>query len=137
MGKASRSKREKNQARRGLSTADVQTIPGHCRTAANDEWLDDVLTEKDEILMEELTSAVFRDDAHAVAKLLPLLSLQKLEMNAISFRDFETDCVYSILGLARQLSSWNVCSLMTALGMTQDYIDDEGIFDWPATKTSN
>ena len=92
------------------------------------EWLDDVATDSDHALIQGLIVAIARNDVAMVGTFVRLLPTSNFSLDAVSFRDTETDRVYSMLGLAKSLGANRVAAYLMSCGLKEDFIDDAGIF---------
>ncbi len=92
------------------------------------EWLDDVATDSDHALIQGLIVAIARNDVAMVGTFVRLLPTSKLSLDGVSFRDTETNQVYSMLGLAKSVGANRVAAYLMSCGLNKDFIDDEVIF---------
>lgn len=128
MKQAPRHKRKPNFASR-LQTAPTEVIKNHEAPAANEVFFDDQATAADEIVMMGLLKAAAHDDVELLEEVMSIFPSMNLTLHSVSFRDTDDNCVYSLLGIAKKLFAFKVGCFLISQGLTQDYIDNEGIFD--------
>lgn len=93
--------------------------------ANEDDWLDVEISDDDLLLVEQLLLAVARDDLCQVEKLLAVLPRSHLSLDGLSFRDTESDEVFSLLGIAMSLDAAMVADHLISHGLLKDPIVDE------------
>lgn len=96
------------------------------------EWTDVDVSDRDLAMIEWLLMAIARNDVALVTKIVAALSQFGLSLDTLSFRDTETETdsnqVYSMLGLANSLGAHRVAAYLMSCGLTDDFMDDGGIF---------
>ncbi len=91
----------------------------------NKSIVNDICDEDIEFVTTFLTAAI-NDDVAKVSVLLHMLPQINLTIETVGFRDTDTNCVYSLLGCARFFRASKVCALLISLGLTKDYVDEDG-----------
>lgn len=140
MGKAANRKRDRNQkavARLAHEIWESEAAHAHtghvstnapCLTVdfceADDEWADVEVSDQDLALVEQLLFAIARNNVAQVAKLIAILPQCNLSLDGLSFRDTETDQVYSMLGLANSFGARSVVPYLMSCGLNNDFVDD-------------
>lgn len=143
MSKSANRKRNRNQAATTCAAAQIQgseviqmeTFQTQSKASstnldfdADAEWVDDQATDNDHALIQGLIVAIARNDVAMVGTFVRLLPTSNFSLDAVSFRDTETDRVYSMLGLAKSLGANRVAAYLMSCGLKEDFIDDAGIF---------
>lgn len=90
----------------------------------DDEWVDVEVTDQDLALIEWLLVSVARDDVGQVRKIAGILPHSHLSLDTLSFRDNDSDLVYSLLGLANSLDAKRVAEYLLTCGLRNDVIDE-------------
>jgi hypothetical protein len=93
--------------------------------ANDDDWFDVEISDGDLALVEQLLIAVARDDVCQVKNLLSVLPRSHLSLDDLSFRDTESDEVFSLLGIAMSLNAEMVAELLISHGLLKSPIVDE------------
>ena len=143
MGKAANHKLDRNQKAAARTAQEIgesemaHTHVEHLPTnasfltvdcEADDEWLDVEVSDHDLALVEWLLLAVARNDVALVTKIVASLPRSNLSLEALSFRDTDSDQVYSMLGLAKSQGAGGVAAYLMSCGLHNDFIDDGRIF---------
>ena len=143
MGKSTNRKRDRNQVATAHTTPQIQgsemtqmdilqtqtnTLSTNLDFDADEEWLDDEVTDRDNALIQGLIVAIARNDVAMVDKFVTLLPTSNLSLDTVSFRDTGTGKVYSMLGVAKSLRANRVAAYLMSSGLKEDFIDDGGIF---------
>jgi hypothetical protein len=132
MGKAARSNRIDDETGSayflhdvGAVSLDLDLFAQSMDCANDDDWLDVEVSDGDLALVEQLLLAVARDDLFHVKQLLAVLPRSHLSLDRLSFRDTESDDVYSLLGIAISLGAATVANHLITHGLLNDPVVDE------------